>query len=378
MSAVDHDVIVVGLGGTGSAAAYQLAARGVKVLGLERFDPVHDRGASHGGSRLLRQTCFEHPAAVPLLLRARELWDQLDRDASGDLVFRTGGLWLGRPNSPMIEESLRAAREWGISHEVLTATDVRRRFPTFAPVVNEVALFEPDAGFASPERTVWVQLMLAGRAGADLRFRQPVLEWEALPGGTGVRVRTAGEEHFAERLVLCTGAWTPQLVDGWDLRSQRQVHYWFQPGGDSRAFLAHRHPVYFWEDVDGVRLHGFPAGMDTGVGVSFSRELANMNRAGGSWSEVRAIQNYLRTRLPALPGWFLRSATCVGATGSQPVLASHPENPQVTVACGFSGHGFTFVPVAGEIVAELALDGASRHPAAELFARSHVPAAATL
>src|SRR3954467_8401341 len=110
-----HDVIVVGLGGMGSAAAYHLAARGQRVLGLERFGPAHDRGSSHGGSRIIRQSYFEDPAYVPLLRRAYELWNELDPE----LMALTGGLYLGRPGSRTVAGSLRAAQEWDLPHEVL-------------------------------------------------------------------------------------------------------------------------------------------------------------------------------------------------------------------------------------------------------------------
>src|SRR4051795_12191539 len=161
----------------GSAAAAHLAARGQRVLGLERYGPAHDRGSSHGGSRIIRQSYFEDPAYVPLLLRAYELWAQLEADSGADLMTLTGGLYFGRPDSATVAGSLRSARQWDLPHEVLDAAELRRRFPTLTPAGDEVGLYEDAAGFVKPEATVAAHLSLAGRRGAELRFDEPGLAW---------------------------------------------------------------------------------------------------------------------------------------------------------------------------------------------------------
>src|SRR4051794_3865045 len=173
----------------GSAAAAHLAARGQRVLGLERFGPAHDRGSSHGGSRVVRQSYFEDPAYVPLLVRAYELWNRLARDSGSDVLTLTGGLYLGRPESGVVAGSLRSAREWDLPHQLLEAAELRRRFPTFAAADGEVGVYEDAAGFARPEATVAAHLSLAGQAGAELHFGEPVRGWTATPDG-GVRVTT--------------------------------------------------------------------------------------------------------------------------------------------------------------------------------------------
>src|SRR3954465_6189823 len=153
----------------GSAAAAHLAARGQRVLGLERYGPAHDRGSSHGGSRIIRQSYFEDPAYVPLLLRAYELWAQLEADSGADLMTLTGGLYFGRPDSPTVAGSLRSARQWDLPHDVLDAAEIRRRFPTLNPDDDEVGLYEAAAGFVRPEGMVSAQLALARRRGAGPR-----------------------------------------------------------------------------------------------------------------------------------------------------------------------------------------------------------------
>jgi sarcosine oxidase len=366
-----YDVIVVGLGGMGSAAAYHLAARGQRVLGLEQFGPVHDRGSSHGGSRIIRQSYFEDPAYVPLLLRAYELWERLERDTGRDIFSLTGGLFVGRQDSRTFSGSLRASRQWDLPHEVLDADEMRRRFPTLSPRDDEVGLYEAKAGFARPEATIAAHLQLAERHGADLRYEEPVQRWEALAGG-GVQVLTGDGTHTADRLVICPGAWAPGLLAdlGLPFTVERQVMYWFQPEPGVAAFQPERHPVYIHEDPSGTQIYGFPAidGPEGGAKVAFFRRgqictPETIDRQVHP-EEIVAMRDHLTGILPTLPGRFLRAATCMytNTPDQHFVIANHPEHPQVTVACGFSGHGFKFVPVVGEVLADLATTRSTAHP----------------
>jgi sarcosine oxidase len=367
-----YDVIVVGLGGMGSAAAYHLAARGQRVLGLDTFDPVHNRGSSHGGSRLIRQSYFEDAAYVPLLLRAYELWDKLEQDAGRDIITRTGGLMIGRPDSRTVAGSLASAERWGLPHEILDAPHIRKRYPTMTPRDDEVALYETNAGFVRPESTVSAHLQLAMRHGAELQFSESVQRWDALP--SGVRVVTNDGMYTADRLVICPGAWAPQLIAdlGVPFAVERQVQFWFDPLGGVEPFLPDRHPVYIWEDAAGTQIYGFPAqnGPSGGAKVAFFRRgqvctPETIDRIVHD-DEVAAMAGHLAGCIPTLPGRFLRAATCMytNTPDQHFVIANHPEHSQVTVACGFSGHGFKFVPVVGEVVADLAIDGTTSYPIA--------------
>ncbi|MFE9021254.1 N-methyl-L-tryptophan oxidase [Streptomyces sp. NPDC007808] len=367
-----YDVIVVGLGGMGSAAAYHLTARGLRVLGLERFGPAHDLGSSHGGSRIYRQAYFEDPAYVPLLLRAHELWERLGADSGREVFTETGGLLIGREDSLAVAGTLRSARQWGLDHEMLDAADIRRRFPTFAPAPEDVAFHERRAGVARPEATVRAHLDLARAQGAELHFEERVRTWEADGPGGKARVVTERGTYTADRLVIAPGAWAPELLSdlGVSVTVERQVMYWFQPDGGTGPFTPDRHPVYIWEDPDGAQIYGFPAldGPHGGAKVAFFR-------TGGATDpdaldrrihpeEIETIAAYLRPRIPALPGRFLKGAACMYTSTPDEnfVVARHPEHPRVAVACGFSGHGFKFVPVIGEILADLAVEGSTQHP----------------
>ncbi|GAA2695627.1 N-methyl-L-tryptophan oxidase [Actinoplanes palleronii] len=360
-----YDVIVVGLGGMGSAAAHHLAERGQRVLGLEKYGPAHDRGASHGGSRITRQSYFEGVEYVPLLLRAYELFDRLAAESERDVITLTGGVMVGLPDSRTVAGARASAEKWGLEHEMLDAAELRRRFPTMAPNPDEVALYEAKAGFVRPERTVLAQLELADRHGAELRFQEPMLSWE--PAGDGVRVVTRNAVYTAGQLIITPGPWAPQLLDdlGVPIRIERQVQHWFRPAGGVEPYLPDRHPIYIWESADGTQVYGFPAidGPDGGAKIAFFRrgtpttpedldtrvhppEIAEMAAAAGRV-------------LPSLPGAHLRGEPCLYSTTPDEhfVISRHPAHEAVTVACGFSGHGFKFVPVVGEVLADLATTG---------------------
>jgi sarcosine oxidase len=364
---MSYDVVVLGLGGMGSAAAAHLAARGQRVLGLERFGAAHALGSSHGGSRVIRQSYFEDPAYVPLLLRAYELWKQAERDSGTDLLTLTGGLYFGRPDSPTVAGSLLSARQWDLPHQLLDAAEIRRRFPTLTPADDEVGLYEDVAGYVRPEASVAAHLELAARRGAELRFEEPALGWQAT--ADGVRVTTAAGSYEAARLVVCPGAWAPEVLGdlGIPLVVERQVMYWFQPDGGVGPYEGH--PIWI-HGSDALQAYGFPAidGPDGGVKTAFFRHgdattPGTLDRTVHD-DEVAFIAGHLKGLAPTLPGRFVHAAACMYTTTPDEhfVVAVHPEHEQVVVACGFSGHGFKFVPVIGEILADLATEGTTRHP----------------
>ncbi len=363
-----YDVIVIGLGGMGSAAARALVARGARVLGLERFGPAHALGASHGGSRIIRMAYFEDPAYVPLLRTAFDLWRRLEAESGQRLLDRCGGLFLGPPGSQVYAGTLLAAREHDLEHQVLNSAQVRRRYPVLAPDEQTSAVYETVAGIVPPEAAVAAHLLLAARAGAELRFDTQVLSWAA--EGSGVVVHTAAGAHRAARLVLAPGAWAPTLLDlpGLPLRVERRVQMWFAPTGQHEAFAAL--PVWVWERADGLEFYGFPL-RDGAVKVALHNRGAGcdpdtVDRAVSD-SEVEQMRDVLRGSLPALAvGPLVRAAACTYTLTPDGhfVLALHPRYPQVSVACGFSGHGFKFTPVVGEVLADLALHGVTSLPIA--------------
>ena len=361
----------------GSAAAYHLARRGRRVLGLERFTPVHAEGSSHGGSRVIRLAYFEGPEYVPLLLRAYELWRALEEATGTDLLLQTGGILVGPPGSDLVARTQATAEHFDLAHELLDGPEIRRRVPTLAAGNDTVALFDPAAGVVRPEATVAAHLRLAEAAGAELRFETPATAWEADPDTGGVVVRAAGTVFAARHLVVCPGVWAPALLPEMQipLSVERQVNTWFQPPGGLAGFLPDRHPVWVWDPGGGRDADSFPGfvygvpaldGPGGGMKVNVIREdrctPETIDRTVGD-AELDAIAAEVRRCLSVDPGPVVRADTCMfeNTPDNHFVVGPHPELPQVVVAAGFSGHGFKFVPVIGEIVADLVCDGKSGH-----------------
>ena len=344
-----YDVVVVGLGGVGSATAAALARRGQRVLGLDRYPPAHDRGASHGETRIVRKAYFEGAGYVPLLHRAYELWDELG------LLVRTGGLFLGGLDSRVLAGSLATARAWDLPHHLLEPAEVAARFPDLTPPAGTVALLESDAGVVCPEQAVLGQLGRAAAAGADLRHGEPATGWRAGPGG--VTVTTASGRYDAGSLVVAPGGWAPELLPGLPvpLDVQDRVQHWFDPPPGRMA--PDGFPAWIWQLPDGTSAYGVPA---SASGVKAAIHHSDV-RPAGDWTaeQVRAL---LRPLLPGL-GALARSARCTYTMtpDEHAVVGRHPAAERVLVACGFSGHGFKLTPVLGEALADLAVDGVTRH-----------------
>lgn len=368
------DTIIIGLGAMGSAAAYQLALRGQRVLGLERHTPAHNLGSSHGESRIIRQAYFEDPAYVPLVLRAYELWRQLEHETGKQLLHITGGLMIGTATNPVITGSLQSAREHNLPHEVLNANEIRQRFPPFTPSADEIAVYERQAGYLRPELAVQACLEQAAHHGATLQFEETALHWEAFPGSDGVRVTTAKGSYEAARLIITPGAWVPELMIDLDLplTVTRRVMYWFAPEGGIAPFLAKHFPIYIW-GFGASNIYGFPAlaGDVGGIKVAFHHDETVVDvgctpdtiQRTVHLDEIARMRGALAERIPTLNGALLHTATCMYTMTPDEhfIVGLHPQHPQVVIASPCSGHGFKFASVIGEILADLAVDGRTRH-----------------
>lgn len=361
-----YDVIIVGLGGMGSATAYQLAARGARILGVEQFGIAHDRGSSHGKTRVIRQAYYEGPDYVPLLLRAYDLWHALEREAGMTLLTTTGAIYLGTPDSPGVAGAALSARTHDIPFDMLTAEEVRTRYPLLYPRPGHVGLFEHQAGILVPEQCVATHIDLARRRGADLRFDEAVTSWTA--ARDRVSVRTTRGSYEAGHLVFTAGPWTDQVLRdlGLPLRVERVVLYWFEPRARREEFM--RLPIYAWH-VDGVNLYGFPYLEGQGLKVAFHQVFQEattpqtIRRAVGE-DEVARMREHLAGIMPDAPGRLLATATCMytNTPDSHFIIDRHPAHANVALACGFSGHGFKFCSVVGEVLADLALAGETAQP----------------
>ena len=243
------DAIVVGLGAMGSAAVYQLSQRGYKALGIDAFSPPHDRGSSHGSSRIIRQAYFEHPSYVPLLYRSYELWERLQADTRSELLQITGGLMIGEPTGELLSGSCKSAEMHMLAHEMLDAVQMRRRFPQFVLDPNEIALYEPKAGYLHPEECIRQHLAAASAHGAELHFDEPMISWVAEDSGEGVTVKTSRATCRGKQLILAAGAWTPKILSrlAMPMTTIRKVMFWFKLLAGMNVFLPEHCPIYMWE-----------------------------------------------------------------------------------------------------------------------------------
>jgi sarcosine oxidase len=362
------DAIVIGLGGMGSAAAYHLARRGQRVLGLEQFAALHEQGSSHGLTRIIRLAYHEHPSYVPLLRRSYELWHELERTAGEELLVTTGSLEGGPGDGETFRGALEAAELHDLPHEVLDATELRARYPAYAGFdATTRVVFQPDGGFLLAERTVRAHLDAAAAAGADLRFDTPVRAWEPTGSG-GVRVVTDGGVHEADRLVICAGAWAGRLVPALAglAAPERQVLAWLSPRRPE-LFTPERFPV-FLIDVDEGSYYGFPT--HDGHGFKFGwyhhfREPIDPDDPDRSTrpDDEAALRAFAERYFPdgAGPTELLKACMFTNSPDEHFLIDRLPDAPQVSVAAGFSGHGYKFCSVVGEIMADLAIEGSTRH-----------------
>ena len=361
-----YDAIVIGVGGMGSAAVYQLAMRGLRVLGLERFRIPHEMGSSHGITRIIRLAFHEGPQYVPLGRRAYALWRELEEHANAQVLHITGSVHAGVSGAAAFENTLRACMEQDVPHETLTSAEVSARFPGYALPPEMSAIVQPEGGFLTPERCIESHVAVARSLGAEVREEERVVEWEPLSGG--VRVRTEAGVYEAGSLVLTAGAWAGRMLP--DLAKiavpERQVMAWFEPD-DPALFAPSRFPVFI-VTMDGNEYYGFPEFGTPGLKLGKfdnTGEAADPDALDRTWrdDDEEMLREFLRRCFPRAAGRLLRMAVCMFTNSPDKhfIIGAHDVWPQVSFAAGFSGHGFKFSSVIGEIMADLAERGETRH-----------------
>ncbi|MFL5202147.1 MAG: N-methyl-L-tryptophan oxidase [Microvirga sp.] len=354
------DVAVIGLGAMGSAALFNLARQGRRVVGIEQFEPGHDKGSSHGESRIIRLSYFEHPSYVPLARRAMEKWRELEQLCGHNILTVTGILEAGYPGCPIVEGSLEASRLHGLDHEVLDAAEINRRFPAFKVPPHWTGLYQPEGGFLRPELAIQQFVGLAERHGAEVRTGTRVLAIEPL--GSGVRVRTEAGEIEAGSVIVAAGAWigdfAPELKP--HLKLTRQVLGWFEPLQPA-YYSPDRCPVFILESEDDA-CYGFPDFAGTGVKTASHRKGAylpsadDLSQDGGAADEAQ-IRRMLALAMPEANGPLRAMRTCMYTRTPDEdfVIDRSSADPRIILASPCSGHGFKFASVIGEVLADLAL-----------------------
>ena len=379
MAQIDmFDTIVLGLGAMGSSAVYQLAKRGNKVLGIDRFSPPHAHGSTHGDTRITRLAIGEGAQYTPLAIRSHEIWREVERETGATLLTTNGGLIISSraPRAVTHVENffantLAAAKKYAVVHEVLDAAEIARRFPQFNVHDDEVGYYERDAGFLRPEECVRAELSLARRHGAAIHVEETVRGFDAKP--SGVKVSTDRATYTAGRLIVAAGPWLPRWL-GADhalhFKIYRQTLFWFDVRGPIDAFASDRFPVFIWElQAKAQGVYGFPAidGPTGGLKVSTERfggttTPEGVDRIVSDEEKSAMYQNCVAPYLPAVSGTCLRATTCLYTVTPDFgfVIDAHPEFERVVVASPCSGHGFKHSAAIGEALAELIVDGASR------------------
>ena len=358
----------------GSATVYHLAQRGLRVLGLERFGIPHELGSSHGVTRIIRLAYYEHPSYVPLLRRSYELWRALESQAGEQLLYVHGSIDAGAEHSEVVQGSLLSCRLHDIPYELLTSAELRTRYPGYHLPAGHLALYQPEGGFLLPERCIVAHVEAARERGAEVHENETVLEWE--PTAHGVRVVSDSGEYLADRLVITAGAWASKLVPSLNALAipERQVLGWFEPVR-ADVFERDRFPVFNLL-VDEGRYYGFPLFGVPGFKIGRYHHLGEVvdpdtiDREGYPQDEeiLRiAVERYFPDAAGALLS--LKACMFTNSPDEHFIIDLHPGDSRVSIAAGFSGHGFKFCSVVGEIMADLAQHGGTRHDTS-LFALS--------
>lgn len=361
-----YEVIVVGVGAMGSATVHHLARRGIRVLGLERYDIPHAMGSSHGVNRIIRLAYFEDPSYVPLLRRSYELWRSLEAEAGERLLVITGGVDAASPDHQVFTGSVESCRRHDLSHEILTGSELNQRFPGYRLPDGHMAVVQPDGGYVMSERGIVAHVEAALRDGAEVHAREAVTGWE--PTSDGVVVTTDRDTYTAERLVVSAGAWSMGLLGPLEGLAipERQVLGWFQPRRPE-LFTPDRFPIFNLEVEEG-HFYGFPVETVPGFKIGLYHHLHEdvdpdtMDREPNTHDEGvlrEAVEKYF----PEAAGPTMALKTCLFTNSPDEhfIIDVHPELPQVSMAAGFSGHGYKFSPVIGEILADLATIGNTAH-----------------
>ncbi len=363
-----YDAIVVGTGGIGAAALYALARRGARALGLDRFPPGHDRGSSHGQTRIIRQAYFEHPDYVPLLLRCYPLWRDLEGETGRRLYLQTGLVQIGPAHGPVVQGVLQSAARHGLAIQHLAARDIQARWPLrVSPDGDWSGLFEEQAGLLLVEECVLAHLDAARNLDADLEIGATVVGWNR--DGDFLRVQTQRRAYVAHRLIVTVGPWAGRMLAelGLDLEIRKKPLYWYA-SDDPRLEAGAGMPAFLYGLPEGI-FYGFPQRDDQGVKLA--------RHSGGEpvedpWTldrqidaaDRRAVEAFAAASLPGVSRRLTNHAVCMYTMTPDEhfIVDRHPVDPYIVLAAGLSGHGFKFAPVLGEALADLALEGMTSLP----------------
>ena len=352
-------VAVIGCGAMGAASAWRLQKRGAEVVCFDRFSPPHDIGSTHGESRVTRTAYIEGSWYVPLLQETFPMWHELEAESKQQLLTLTGLLMIGKPDAESVIASQAAARDHGLDVRLLDASELRRRYPGHIVADDEVAVFDPQAGFLRLEAT-----MSALLAGLDVRGNTQVTRVE--PKDAGVEVATADGVEMFDAAVIATGAWLRELVPFLPLTVERQVLVWLAIQSGADWFGPDRFPVWLREGSPHGDVYGLPS-LD-GKSIKIARHHGGEQvdpdnvRRNATDADLDPLRLFVTKYLHGVTRHVTRSAVCLytNTPDQHFAIGLHPDSARVVILSACSGHGFKFTPVVGDIAADLVLDGGTR------------------
>jgi sarcosine oxidase len=372
------DVIVVGVGSMGASTCWHLASQGHKVLGIEQFNIPHDRGSYGGQTRIIRKAYFEHPDYVPLLARAYENWDNLEKETGAKIYNETGLAYFGKATNPAIKNSKKSADLYNIPFEHSTSLEGKQKFPQFEVPADFETYFEPKAGFLLSEKIINLYTQEAVKKGACIHSNENVQNW--VLEGENVRVNTDKSSYSAAKVIFTAGAWASKVLP--NLKSNLTVNQQmlaFANPSDWKLFEVGNCPCWFVADDDLGLFYGFPIldagtyggqiGFKLGLHVAGPEINPDSTKRKSTLKDEKVIHNFLKKYIPKAENHFLSVKTCLYtySTDEDFIIDFLPNTDQkVMFAAGFSGHGFKFASVVGEILADLAVKGKTEQPIAFL------------
>ena len=355
-----YDIIVVGLGAHGSSALWQLSKTGKKIAGIVRFTPPHQRGSSHGESRIIRQAYHENPVYVPLVQAAYPLWTELSETSGKSLFQKTGGLLLGAGDSAVVGGAKLSAETHGIPYDYLDAAAIRKRFPAFRPGPDTVGVLEHEAGILFPETAITAFLQAAAANGATLRTAEQVLK--IIPSTTGIELTTSKGRYRTEKLIVSAGAWLSTLLPELrlPLTIRRQVLFWLSEVAHPGRFQPGQMPVFIWEYAPGELFYGIPdLGRGVKLGWHHGGRPVNPDELTQDVDkeEIADMQQRAAKNLTINPV-FEKSCVCMYTSTPDEdfIIDLHPQYPNIVIASPCSGHGFKFSTIIGRLLADITLE----------------------
>jgi len=373
---MDHcDVLIIGTGAVGSAAMYYLAERGVNVVGLDRFPVAHDKGSSHGQTRIIRLAYFEHPNYVPLLNRSYELWKDLEEKSGNQLYSETGIIQIGPADGEIVAGVRESAQQHGLEIENLTASDVTSRYPGFLVPEGMEAVFEKRAGFLKVEQSIKTYIDLALNYGAELHTGVSVDSWKR-SSDNRIEVITDRGVFSADNLIVTAGAWATDLLRPLNLNLTvvRKPLFWFE--SDRTYDIEAGCPAFFYETPQGA-FYGFPSIDELGLKVAEHTsgdpvlDPLKIDRSLHKTDKTK-IDGFITRHLSKMHNPRMTDHKICMYTRSEDehfIVDSIPGSPQVNFVAGLSGHGFKMASVLGEIMADLAINKSTNHPIEFLSAK---------